>query len=66
MNLVLVCDQSLEDQQRFAMENFESVPNANAPYPDFKGTELFTEEDSFGKVFKIIPQKDEKDMELMW
>lgn len=66
MNLVLVGRHSLDELQEFAEENFSGVENRGLPRPDYSNELVFDEEHSFGRVYKIIPNKHIKTLSLRW
>ena len=66
MNLVLVGRHSLDQLQELAETNFSGVENRDLPQKDFSGERPYDLEHSFGKIVKIIPNKDIKKLSLQW
>jgi len=66
MNLVLVGRHSLDELQNLAVENFSGIEDKNLVQPDFSEEVCFDKEHSFGKVFKVIPSKNLKTLQLNW
>jgi len=66
MNLVLVSRLSLDELQNLAAQNFNEVENRNLPKKDFTNEIVFNRDHSFGRIFKIIPNKLIKKLELVW
>jgi secreted Zn-dependent insulinase-like peptidase len=66
MNLVLVGKQSLEELQKIAYENFKDVQNKNLPAVSYKNETVFTREHSFGRIYKVIPYKDLRQLTIKW
>ena len=66
MSLCLVSRLSLDELEGLVTENFTGVENKNLPVNDFSKEEVFNEEHSFGRIYKIIPNKLMKSIILRW
>jgi len=66
MNLVLVSRLGLDELQELATENFSGVEDRGLPAKDFSKEVVFDKEHSFGRIFKIIPDKLQKTLALKW
>ena len=66
MNLVLVSRSPLDDLQKYAEENFSEVENRSIAKNDYSKEVVFDSENSFGKIFKVIPNKQVKAITLKW
>ena len=65
MNLVLVSRLSLDELEEVAT-GFTAVENKELPEKDFSGEVCFDKEHSFGKIFKIVPDKPLKQLTMKW
>jgi insulysin len=65
MNLVMVGRHPLEDLEKLAIENFNAVENKNVKLIDFS-QEVVYDHDSYGHLIKIVPNKNIKQLNLMW
>jgi hypothetical protein len=52
--------------QKFAEGNFSKIKNKNLIQKDLKSEAVFTKEHSFGRIFKVIPQQNVKQLSLIW
>lgn len=66
MNLVLVGRHSLDEMQAIVEEQFAQIEDKNIPHHNFENEVVFNREHSFGRIFKIIPQKNMKSLVLKW
>jgi insulysin len=66
MNLVMVGRNSLDELEKYAVENFAGVEDRNLPIQDFTKEKVFDQENTFEKICKIIPAKDIKTLTLNW
>jgi len=66
MSLVLVGKQSLDELQELAVENFHQIVNKELPVKDWSGETVFDKDHSFGRIFKVIPQKHMKSLIMSW
>ena len=66
MNLVLVSRLGLDELQKLATEKFCGVENRKIPAKNFSNELVFDKKHSFGKIFKIIPEKHLKMLTLTW
>ena len=66
MNLVLVGKQSLDELQKLAEDNFKDVKNQNLTAQSYKNETVFTKEHSFGRIYKVIPNKELSQISLKW
>ena len=66
MNLVLVGNQTLDELQHMAINNFEDIKNKKLMKKDFSHEKVFTKDHSFGKIYKVIPNKDFSQLTLKW
>ena len=66
MNLVLVSRSSLDELEELAKTNFTDVPNKDLPYKDFSNETFYTKEHSFSRIFKVVPDKNLKQLKFVW
>ena len=66
MSLVLVSRASLDELEALTTENFSAVENKDLPEKDFSEEVVFNKEHSFGRIFKVIPEKQLKSLALKW
>lgn len=66
MNLVLVGKQSLDELQKLAEDNFKDIKNQNLTVQNFKNETVFTKDHSFGRIYKVIPNKELSQISLKW
>ena len=57
MDLVLVSRSNLDDLQKVVEDNFVAVENKDLPPKDFSDAVCFDSEHSFGRIFKVVPDK---------
>src|ERR1035437_9503612 len=65
MNLVMVSRSPLEELEQLAMAQFNGVPNKNSSIKDFSSETVF-DENSLGHIFKMIPNKNIKKLDIEW
>eukprot|EP00347_Sterkiella_histriomuscorum_P004511 403360183 len=65
MRLVMVGRDSLDNLEKLAVENFQEVPNKNVTLKSFKD-ELVYDENSLGKLYKVVPHKNLKKLRVQW
>lgn len=63
MRLVMVGRDSLDNLEKLAIENFQDVPNKNVTLKKF-GEEIVYDENSFGKLYRVVPHKDLKKLRV--
>lgn len=66
MSLVLVSRASLDELEELVKKNFADVVDKDLPFHDFSGETVFNREHSFGRIFKVVPEKQLKNLTLKW
>jgi insulysin len=66
MNLCLISRSSLDELEELAKTCFVDVPNKDLPMKDFKDEVFYTKEHSFSRIYKVVPDKNLKQMKFMW
>jgi len=49
-----------------ATENFSGIENKHLPVPDYSEAQVFTRNDSFARIFKVIPSSHIRQFSLIW
>ena len=65
MNLVMVGRHSIEDLEKLAAENFSDVEDKDIKLKDFSSEEVY-DENSYGHLFKVVPNKNIKSLRMLW
>ena len=66
MDLVLVSKHSVEELQKMAEDNFGDIQDKSLPVHDFRNEVIYDRENSFGRIFKVIPASHIKYISLIW
>lgn len=66
MTLCLVGNHELDKLQQMAVDNFHSIPNKNFNAPDLRNEETFSLDNGLGHIFRLVPEKDLKQMSICW
>ena len=65
MNLVMVGKHSIEELEQMAKENFSQIIDKSVELEDFTN-EVVYDESSYGHIFKVVPNKNLKQLRLLW